>query len=232
MTDSKATPQRRIRSFVMRTGRITEGQKKALDQGWSRFGLALDNGELDLATTFNRRAPVVFEIGFGNGDSLFEMAQLAPEKDFIGVEVHTPGVGRLMHHVLDASLENVRVFQEDAVDVLRHCIPDNSLATVQIFFPDPWHKKRHHKRRIVQPEFAQLVRRKLAADGTIHMATDWENYAEHMLDVMEAAEGFENTAGAGQYQPGRPPQRPETKFEQRGKRLGHGVWDLIFRKTG
>ena len=229
---TQETPfQRRIKSFVMRTGRMTEGQKFSMDKGWPRFGLELSKAQVNWLEIFGRDAPRVFEIGFGNGDSLFEMARQAPEKDFIGVEVHTPGVGRLLHHILDSGTTNIRIYKEDAVEILTHCVPDNSLNTVQLFFPDPWHKKRHHKRRIVQPEFAQLVRRKLQAGGTFHMATDWENYAEHMMEVMEAAEGFENTAGNARYQSGRPTHRPETKFEQRGKKLGHGVWDLIYRKT-
>ncbi len=215
----------------MRTGRMTEGQKLSMDKGWPQFGLELSKAQVNWLEIFGRDAPRVFEIGFGNGDSLFEMARQAPEKDFVGVEVHTPGVGRLLHHILDSGTTNIRIYKEDAVEILTHCVPDNSLNTVQLFFPDPWHKKRHHKRRIVQPEFAQLVRRKLQAGGTFHMATDWENYAEHMMEVMEAAEGFENTASNAQYQPGRPAHRPETKFEQRGKKLGHGVWDLIYRKT-
>lgn len=221
--------QRKVRSFVMRTGRMTEGQKLAMDTGWAEFGLEQEQGLINPTTVFGRNAPLVFEIGFGNGDSLLEMAQNIPEKDFIGVEVHTPGVGRLLHHIQERGLTNLRIYKEDAVEVLEHCIPDNSLATVQLFFPDPWHKKRHHKRRIVQPAFVQTLKRKLVAGGTFHMATDWENYAEHMMAVMEDAEGFENTAGAGHYQAGRPKHRPETKFEQRGKKLGHGVWDLIYR---
>lgn len=229
MTDERAPIQRKIRSFVMRTGRMTEGQKLALEKGWPKFGLEHNNGQLNLEELFGRTTPVVFEIGFGNGDSLAEMATAHPEADFIGVEVHTPGVGRLLHHILDGELSNLRVFREDAIEVLHDCIPDHSLDSVQLFFPDPWHKKRHHKRRIVQPEFAQLLHTKLVKGGTFHMATDWQNYAEHMLEVMDAAPGFENIAGAGCYQPSRPSHRPETKFEQRGQRLGHGVWDLIYR---
>lgn len=229
MNDARAPIQRKIRSFVMRTGRMTEGQKLALDSGWPAYGLELEQGRLNLAEIFGRQAPVVFEIGFGNGDSLAEMAAARPDADFIGVEVHTPGVGRLLHHIQQQGLTNLRVFREDAVEILHRCIPDHSLDCVQLFFPDPWHKKRHHKRRIVQPAFAQLVHSKLVQGGTFHMATDWQNYAEHMLEVMEAAPGFENTAGAGRYQSAKPAHRPETKFEQRGKRLGHGVWDLIYR---
>lgn len=231
MTDALSPIQRKIRSFVMRTGRMTERQKHALDIGWPEFGLAQDHGLLDMQQVFGRQAPVVFEIGFGNGDSLFSMAQQAPEKDFIGVEVHTPGVGRLLHNAQEAGLTNLRVYREDAVEVLKHCIPDNSLSTAQLFFPDPWHKKKHHKRRIVQLEFAELLRRKLVLGGTFHMATDWQNYAEHMMEVMEAAPGFRNQSGPGAYQDGRPDLRPETKYEKRGKRLGHGVWDLIFERT-
>ncbi|PTY39060.1 tRNA (guanosine(46)-N7)-methyltransferase TrmB [Saccharospirillum sp. MSK14-1] len=229
MTEERAPIQRKIRSFVMRTGRMTEGQKLALDSGWEDFGLEHKMGRLDLNQVFGNTAPVVFEIGFGNGDSLAEMARARPQANFIGVEVHTPGVGRLLHHVQQDNLSNIRVFREDAVEILHDCIADHSLDCVQLFFPDPWHKKRHHKRRIVQPEFAQLLRRKLIQGGTFHMATDWQNYAEHMLEVMDAAEGFENTAGVGNYQNGRPEHRPVTKFEQRGQRLGHGVWDLIYR---
>lgn len=229
MTEERAPIQRKIRSFVMRTGRMTEGQKLALDTGWDDYGLEHKMGLLDLTQVFSNTAPVIFEIGFGNGDSLAEMARARPQANFIGVEVHTPGVGRLLHHVQQDHLTNIRVFREDAVEILHDCIPDHSLDCVQLFFPDPWHKKRHHKRRIVQPEFAQLLRSKLVLGGTFHMATDWQNYAEHMLEVMDAAEGFANTAGAGNYQAGRPEHRPVTKFEQRGQRLGHGVWDLIYR---
>lgn len=229
MTEKRTPIQRKIRSFVMRTGRMTEGQKLALDTGWGKYGLEHRMGMLDLNQVFGATAPVIFEIGFGNGDTLAEMARTRPLDHFIGVEVHTPGVGRLLHHIQQDQLNNLRVFHEDAVEILNDCIPDNSLECVQLFFPDPWHKKRHHKRRIVQPEFAQLLHRKLIKGGTIHMATDWQNYAEHMVAVMEAADGFENIAGAGQYQNGRPEHRPLTKFEQRGQRLGHGVWDLIYR---
>lgn len=231
MTQELTPIQRKVRSFVMRTGRMTEGQKLAMSNGWPEFGLSRENGLIDPQTVFGRIAPMVFEIGFGNGDSLFEMARAAPEKDFLGVEVHTPGVGRLLHHIQEAGIGNIRIFKEDAVEVLAHCIPDGSLNTIQLFFPDPWHKKRHHKRRIVQPAFADLVQRKLHDGGIFHMATDWQNYAEHMLEVMDAANGFENVMGTGQYLAGRPDHRPETKFEQRGKRLGHGVWDLMYRKA-
>lgn len=223
-------PMRRIRSFVLRTGRMTEGQKRAYDFHWPDKGLAREAGMVDFAAVFQRRAPVVFEIGFGMGDSLAAMAAAAPETDFIGVEVHRPGVGRLMHLIDEGGINNLRAYCDDAVEVLENCIPDASLSRVQIYFPDPWHKKRHHKRRLVQPAFVQLLRRKLQLGGQLHLATDWQHYAEHMMEVMSAAEGYRNQAGEGQYAP-RPDYRPVTKFEKRGERLGHGVWDLLFSRS-
>ena len=229
MSDT-AQKMRRIRSFVLRTGRMTEGQKRAYDLHWPSKGLELKNGAIAMSDVFGRDAPVVLEIGFGMGDSLAQMAVAEPEKDFIGVEVHSPGVGRLMHLIDESGIENLRAYCDDAVEVLEQCIADNSLSRVQIYFPDPWHKKRHHKRRLVQPEFVQLLRRKLKPGGIIHLATDWENYAEHMMLVMSGAEGFRNTQGEQAFAP-RPEYRPVTKFEKRGERLGHGVWDLLFEKT-
>lgn len=229
MSDT-AQKMRRIRSFVLRTGRMTEGQKRAYDLHWPSKGLELKKGAIAMPEVFGREAPVVLEIGFGMGDSLAQMAAAEPDKDFIGVEVHSPGVGRLMHLIDESGIENLRAYCDDAVEVLEQCIADNSLSRVQIYFPDPWHKKRHHKRRLVQPEFVQLLRRKLKPGGVIHLATDWENYAEHMMQVMSAAEGFRNTQGEGLFAP-RPEYRPVTKFEKRGERLGHGVWDLLFEKT-
>ena len=225
-----AKKMRRIRSFVLRTGRMTEGQKRAYDLHWPSKGLELKNDAIVLPEVFGRDAPVVLEIGFGMGDSLAQMAAAEPDKDFIGVEVHSPGVGRLMHLIDESGIENLRAYCDDAVEVLEQCIADNSLSRVQIYFPDPWHKKRHHKRRLVQPEFVQLLRRKLKPGGVIHLATDRENYAEHMMLVMSGAEGFRNTQGEGAFAP-RPDYRPVTKFEKRGERLGHGVWDLLFEKT-
>jgi len=221
---------RTVRSFVLRTGRMTEGQQNAMAALWPKMGLSVENGLLDLTETFGREAPVVLEIGFGMGDSLIEMAKDQPEKNYIGIEVHTPGVGRLLSNADAADLSNIRVFEHDAVEVLDQCIPDGSLDTLQLFFPDPWHKKKHHKRRIVQPAFAQALRKKLKIGGVFHMATDWENYAEHMMEVMSAAEGYANKAGDGQYSP-QPEWRPVTKFQKRGERLGHGVWDLMFERT-
>lgn len=230
MTDQDQPIQRKIRSFVMRAARMTDGQKKSLDDNWAKYGLTLADGHLDLASTFNRASDVVLEIGFGMGDSFVDMAIAAPEKDFIGIEVHLPGIGRMLNRTEKEQVPNIRCYKEDAVEILQQCIADGSLATVQLFFPDPWHKKRHNKRRIVQPEFAQLVRQKLKVGGTFHMATDWENYAEHMFEVMEAAEGYENSSGKGNYTEGRPAHRPVTKFEKRGQKLGHGVWELIYQK--
>ncbi len=223
-------PHRRIRSFVRREGRFTPGQQRAFDTLWPRYGLEADGSPIDWDTVFGRRAPRILEIGFGNGESLAAMAASHPENDYLGIEVHRPGVGRLLQQLNTGGIENVRVMSEDAVEILERQIPDSSLHGLLLFFPDPWHKKRHHKRRIVQSAFAQLVRRKLEPGGFFHMATDWENYAEHMLEVLNAAEGFTNTSPTGDFVR-RPEYRPVTKFERRGERLGHGVWDLIFERT-
>ena len=222
--------RRAIRSFVMRAGRMTDAQKRGIDQGWPRFGLTLEQGMLDFGQVFGRQAPRTLEIGFGMGHSLLGMAQTAPEQDFIGVEVHRPGVGSLLNGVLNAGIDNLRVFDCDAIEVLARCIPDGSLDRVLLFFPDPWHKKKHNKRRIVQLAFAEALRQKLKVGGVFHMATDWQPYAEHMLEVMLAAPGYRNLAEDGTYVP-RPQERPITKFERRGERLGHGVWDLKFART-
>ena len=217
---------REIRSFVRREGRITPGQKRALEQLMPRFGLE-PGSPIDPVEIFHRQAPLTLEIGFGNGESLATMAAQAPDTDFIGIEVHRPGVGHLLQELDKQALNNVRIFNEDAVKVLRDCLPDNCLDRLLLFFPDPWHKKRHHKRRIVQAEFIELLARKLKPGGILHMATDWENYAEHMLEVLERAPSFRNCAGADLYSE-KPGYRPVTKFERRGRKLGHGVWDLLF----
>ena len=221
---------RTVRSFVVRAGRMTEGQQRSLDQHWPHYGVELDQGLLDLKALFDGREDIILEIGFGMGDSLIEMARNAPEKGFLGIEVHPPGVGRLLARASEEKIENIRVFCDDAIEVLAKCIPDGSLAGLQLFFPDPWPKKKHHKRRIVQPAFAQAIRQKLKVGGVFHMATDWEPYAEHMMEVMSAAEGYRNTQGEGQFAP-QPEWRPVTKFQRRGEKLGHGVWDLMFERT-
>lgn len=220
--------RRGIKSFVIRAGRLTKGQEGALERQWPIMGMELEDGPIDLKQVFGRDSHVVLEIGYGMGQSLVQMAQAAPEKDFIGVEVHLPGVGSLLNHAEEAGVTNLRTYKDDAIEVLK-LIPDNSLDTVQLFFPDPWHKKKHHKRRIVNNEFAQTLRRVLKPGGIFHMATDWEPYSEHMLEVMDVAEGYENIAGQGQCVD-RPDHRPYTKFEKRGERKGHGVWDIMYRK--
>ncbi|WP_111979873.1 tRNA (guanosine(46)-N7)-methyltransferase TrmB [Algibacillus agarilyticus] len=220
---------REVKSFVLREGRLTKGQELALAEFWPSMGIDYQPTLLDFDTTFTNKGPVVLEIGFGMGASLVEMAKNEHEKNFIGIEVHKPGVGACLKLAAEESVSNLKLFEHDAVEVLKHMIADNSLSRVQLFFPDPWHKKRHHKRRIVQPEFIELLRQKLAVGGVFHMATDWENYAEHMLDMMNAAEGYKNQSEQGNYVP-RPERRPLTKFEQRGQNLGHGVWDLMFEK--
>lgn len=221
--------QRRIRSFVMRAGRMTEGQQRGWDEGFSQWGLTLEQGLVDWREVFGREARRVLEIGFGMGDSLVTMAAAQPDVDFIGVEVHKPGVGRLLSQLQQRGLTNVRVFAEDAVEVFERCIPESSLDGLQIFFPDPWHKKRHHKRRLIQTDFVAMAARRLVPGGLFHLATDWEPYAEHMLEVMAAEASLVNTAPSRGFSE-RPEWRPETKFERRGARLGHGVWDLLYSK--
>ena len=220
---------RKIRSFVKREGRMTNRQSTAIENLWPTMGVDYQEKMLDFKTLFGREAPVVLEIGFGMGKSLVEMAKNAPEKNFLGIEVHGPGVGACLADAGEAGITNLRVINHDAVEVLEHMIPEQSLATFQLYFPDPWHKARHHKRRIVQPEFIENMRHKLAIGGVIHMATDWENYAEHMLEVLQAATDFKNCSESGDYAE-RPEWRPLTKFESRGHRLGHGVWDLLFER--
>ena len=222
-------PLRRIRACVRREGRFTAGHQRALQECWPRYGLEAD-ARLDLAQVFGRDAPRTLEIGFGNGASLATMAAQQPQHDFIGIEVHRPGVGHLLQLVEEQGLGNVRVMREDAVQVLKHCFADDSLDRVLLFFPDPWHKKRHHKRRIVQPDFIELLARKIRHGGRLHMATDWEGYAEHMLEVMSGSTAFRNCAETGAFVV-RPEYRPVTKFEQRGQRLGHGVWDLVYERV-
>ena len=220
----------KVKSFVKREGRLTKAQEKALEDHWPTKGIDYAEAPLSLSEIFGRSAPVVVEIGFGMGKSLVEMAANAPEKDFIGIEVHRPGVGACLAEASEQGVENLRVMDHDAVEVLKNMIPDGSLSRLQLFFPDPWHKKRHHKRRLIQHEFVQRLRHKLRVGGILHLATDWENYAEHMMEIMGESEGFANSQDIGEYSP-RPDDRPITKFEKRGETLGHGVWDLVFYRT-
>jgi tRNA (guanine-N7-)-methyltransferase len=216
-----------IRSFVIRAGRMTDGQRGAFAAHWPHYGLSLFDGPLIPRVVFGNDHPLVAEVGFGMGDSLLAMAKAEPGLNFVGIEVHPPGVGRLINSAAKEEVRNLRVFMADAKDVLIDCIPDSSLARFQLYFPDPWHKKKHHKRRIVQPEFIALIASKLQPGGLLHMATDWREYAEHMLEVVRAEPQLVNTAE--DFAP-RPEFRPITKFEMRGERLGHGVWDLLLRK--
>lgn len=208
---------------------MTPGQQRGFEQNWSRWGLEHGDGVLHFEEVFARGGDRVLEIGFGMGQSLVTMAEQAPGKNFVGIEVHRPGVGKLFHLMEERGVENIRAYCHDAVEVVRDCIEPLSLDTVQIFFPDPWHKKRHHKRRLIQPAFVDLLQTRIRSGGLLHLATDWENYAQQMLEVLEAHEQLRNVSGAGQFHP-RPEYRPLTKFEQRGERLGHGVWDLLFEK--
>ncbi|MDQ2070611.1 tRNA (guanosine(46)-N7)-methyltransferase TrmB [Natronospira bacteriovora] len=229
MTDEKKF-LRPIRSFVRREGRLTPAQERAMAELYPRYGLSFEKAPVDLAALFGREAPVTLEIGFGNGELLATLAAQHPERNFLGIEVHRPGVGRLLNRVEEEGLENVRVSTHDAVEVLREQIPENSLDRLLIFFADPWPKKRHHKRRLIQPAFAELAARRLADDGQLLLATDWEDYKNHMLEVLDACPMLENTAGPGGTVP-RPDDRPVTHFERRGVRKGHGVWDLVYRKS-
>ena len=233
MSDEKegtagSVPHRRgIRSFVLRTGRTTIGQAKAIETLGPKYLVPYQPQPVDLQALFGRSAPVVLEIGFGMGEATAHIAGLMPEKDFLCCEVHTPGVGALLKRIGDLGLTNIRIVQHDAVEVLEHMLPEASLAGVHIFFPDPWHKARHNKRRLVQPHFLAKLLPRLASGGYIHCATDWEPYAQQMLEVLSAQPQLRNTAEG--FAP-RPEYRPLTKFENRGLRLGHGVWDVVFRK--
>lgn len=221
---------RRVRSFVRRQGRLTPRQEQALETQWPAFGIEYQPEPIDFSQVFGREAPVILEIGFGMGASLVTMAKNTSENNYFGIEVHAPGVGACLANAEEEQLSNLRVMCHDAIEVLNHMIPDNSLKMVQLFFPDPWHKARHNKRRIVQVPFAELILKKLTLDGVFHMATDWEPYAEHMLEVMTSVEGYQNLSETQDYVP-RPETRPVTKFEKRGHRLGHGVWDLMFKRV-
>ena len=226
MTEKQHRP---IRSFVLRGGRLTAAQQNALDELWPHYGIDHHETTLDYDDYFDRQADVIVEIGFGNGESTWRMAQLEPAINFIGVEVHEPGVGHLLM-ALDANdVDNVRIAREDAVPFLQQRIPPGSLAGVRIYFPDPWPKKRHHKRRIIQPDFVSQLARSLKPGGILHLATDWQPYADHMLEVMQASPDFRNLSASEDYCE-RPAWRPHTKYEQRGERLGHDVRDMLFER--
>lgn len=221
---------RPIRSFVMRAGRMTVGQMRALEELWPRYGVEFSRQPLLLDQVFGRVAPCTLEIGFGNGEHLVALATAHPERDYVGIEVHRPGVGHLLMLAAANDLSNVRASTHDAVEVLREQIAPESLDEVLVLFPDPWHKKRHHKRRLIQPPFVELVASRLRPGGVLKLATDWEEYALQMLEVLSAAgERFANLSPAGDWMP-RPEERAPTRFEKRGARLGHGVWDLAFRR--
>ncbi len=224
-----SSPHRTIRSFVRRAGRITGAQRRALAELWPRYGFEPGTTPLDFAALFPKRAPLIVEIGFGNGEALAAMAAAHPENNYLGIEVHRPGIGGLLLRLESGALTNVRLLEGDAKDVLAQRVPPGSVQAVHVFFPDPWPKKRHHKRRLVQADFVASIQRALMPGGYLHLATDWREYAEHMLTLLSQTPGLENTAGVGCYAP-RPEHRPLTKFERRGQRLGHGVWDLIFRR--
>ncbi len=226
--DTEDLSQRRIRSFVLRQGRLTKGQARALETGFPQFGVNYAPEQLDLDALFNRAdSKKILEIGFGMGETTAKIAQVLPNCDFLAAEVHTPGVGALLKLIQENELNNIRVIQHDVVEVLHRMIADASLDGVHIFFPDPWHKKRHHKRRLIQAEFVQLLCTKLKAGGYLHVATDWQEYAEWVLEVLNAETQLENTAKDYAVKPS---YRPLTKFENRGLKLGHGVWDMVFTR--
>ncbi|MDP8079397.1 tRNA (guanosine(46)-N7)-methyltransferase TrmB [Phocoenobacter skyensis] len=222
--------KRKVRSFVLRTGRLSERQRKMMNDNWKIFGLDYQQTPFDFNAIFGNDNPVILEIGFGMGKSLVEMAEQNPDKNYIGIEVHTPGVGACIAYAVEKNVKNLRVICHDATEILRDSIANSSLQGLQLYFPDPWHKSKHHKRRIVQPEFITQILEKLTDSGFIHFATDWENYAEWMLEVLQQFQTkLVNQSPTNDYIP-RPDFRPLTKFEERGKNLGHNVWDLYFIK--
>jgi len=225
MTETKYL--RKIQSFVRRSGRLSKAQSIGLNELWSSYGVDLSNKKLDFDKLFVSKNNVTLEVGFGNGDSLLEMAIEQSNQNFLGIEVYEAGVGRLINEANKNKLTNLKIVKDDAVEVLTNNILDNSISHFQLFFPDPWHKKKHHKRRIVQISFLDLLSKKLKNDGVVHIATDWENYAEHIMESLESHPHFKNCAGDHMYSL-RPKNRPLTKFENRGQKLGHGVWDIIF----
>lgn len=220
---------RSIRSFVMRGGRITEAQQRALEILWPQYGLSFEPTPLDFAAAFGRTAPITLEIGFGNGENLAAQAEAHPERSYLGVEVHRPGVGRLLLSLEEHQLRNAKIICHDAVEVLTHQVAPQSLSEVVILFPDPWHKKRHHKRRLLQAPFVELVADRLQTGGVLRFASDWQPYADAALEVLNANPGLHNISPDGRFIP-RPAERVATRFEKRGARLGHGVWDLAFER--
>lgn len=230
-TESEETgAKRRVRSYVLRAGRLTEGQKRALQTLWPVYGLAEGDEVIEFSNLFGNSHPVILEIGFGNGNATWQMASAHPEENYLAVEVHRPGVGHLLLNLEEHVIDNVRIACQDAVELLHQRIPDSSLAGVRIYFPDPWPKKRHHKRRIIQASFIELLAEKMQPGGNLHLATDWEPYAEHMLEVLNKSPVFENCSPENGSVP-KPDWRPATKYEKRGERLGHGVYDLVFRRV-
>jgi len=221
------TPPRHIRSYVLRQGRVSSAQQRAHETLLPRYGVPFSASQVDLDRLFGRTAPKILEIGFGMGETTADIAAAHPENDYLGIEVHTPGVGSLLKQIEARTLVNLRIIQHDAVEVLRHMMPDARLDGVHIFFPDPWPKKRHHKRRLIQPPLISLLAHKLKPGAYLHAATDWHDYAEQILSVFSAEPALDNTAAG---YAARPAYRPLTKFEQRGLKLGHGVWDIIFRR--
>lgn len=219
---------RPIRSFVIRSGRMTESQRQGLDTHLEKWGLTLSETAINFTEVFNNTQPLVMEIGFGMGDSLAQMAEQQPENNFIGVEVHSPGIGRLLALVANKELNNIRVFNDDAVKVLQQSVADHSMHRLNLYFPDPWHKTKHHKRRLVKPDFLALVYSRLETGGLLHIATDWQPYADYVLKLMQNQSLFKNIAGDAKFVNPQDYGRPETKFERRGQRLGHGVWDMVF----
>ena len=227
--DTPEIRRRPIRSYVLRAGRMTAAQARALDEQWPRYGIDPGSEPLDFKQMFGRDAPRTLEIGFGNGENLVALAGAHPDQDFIGAEVHAPGVGHLLHKAAEAGLGNLRVSRQDAVDLLRDRIAPGTLDSILVLFPDPWHKKRHHKRRLINAEFAALAASRLRPGGTLQLATDWTPYAEGMLEVLNAVGGLRNRSADGGYVP-RNPGRLRTRFEARGERLGHAVHDLCYER--
>ncbi|WP_034415280.1 tRNA (guanosine(46)-N7)-methyltransferase TrmB [Candidatus Photodesmus blepharus] len=225
------TSLRKIRSFVRREGRLTKAQKNAIEECWPRMGIDYQQENLDWKKIFGNENPVILEIGFGMGASLVEMAKKSPEKNFVGIEVYTPGVGACLALARNSNITNLYVIYHDALEVFEHMVPDDSLNKLQLFFPDPWFKVRHHKRRIIKVEFVEIFRTKLQIGiGTFHVVTDWKNYAENIVKVMNFVSGFENVSEHRDYIP-RPDDRPITKFEARAYCLGQEIWDMKYRRT-